>query len=201
MSFSVPRDDLACLIDSGLDSEGRCRDRGRIVVGDQLVLVRVERGSHFKYSGKTPFVKVPYSISASKSRRETSGRSRGFKFALISGLAAYLTNSPRVICPERKGVHRTKYMATVGAFISGSDDIRRSASLRRMDVVRMKALLGSDVRYRFPRLWATKGETLSEFARLTETEAWKDAKSCCATVGGVPSPVRGGTAVCARHVC
>ena len=173
LDFSVPRD--ACLpYSSGLDSLAVAEIEANRL-GDQLVLVRVERGSHFKYSGKTPFVKVPYSISASKSRRETSGRSRGFKFALISGLAAYLTNSPRVICPESGQGVLGPVLATVGH--SYQDYRSHPLFTRRMESF-LKALLGSDVRYRFPRLWATKGETLSEFARLTETEAWKDAKSC-----------------------
>ncbi len=173
LEFSVPRG--ACLpYSAGLDSlavSGIERNR----LGEQLVLVRVERGSHFKYSEKTPFIKVPYSLSANKLRRETSGRSRGFKFALISGLAAYLTNSPRVICPESGQGVLGPVLATVGH--SYQDYRSHPLFTRRMESF-LKALLGSDVRYRFPRLWATKGETLSEYARLAETEAWKDAKSC-----------------------
>jgi hypothetical protein len=32
--------------------------------------------------------------------REVSGRSRGFKFALISGIAAYLANADEIVIPE-----------------------------------------------------------------------------------------------------
>ena len=48
-----------------------------------------------------PFTTVPYKIAAGDFNfPETSGRSRGFKFALLSGIAAYLANVRRVIVPE-----------------------------------------------------------------------------------------------------
>ena len=173
LKFTVPRD--ACLpYSSGLDSLAVAGIEGNRL-GDQLVLIRVQRGSHFEYSGKTPFVKVPYSISASNSRRETSGRSRGFKFALISGLAAYLTNAPHVLCPESGQGVLGPVLATVGH--AYPDYRSHPLFMRRMEAF-LNALLGLDVRYTFPRLWATKGETLAEFVRLTGTEAWKDTKSC-----------------------
>ena len=40
---------------------------------------------------------VPYSVTASG---ETSARSRGFKFALISGIAAYLAEADQIVLPE-----------------------------------------------------------------------------------------------------
>ena len=173
LDFSVPRN--ACMpYSSGLDSlavSGIERNR----LGERLVLVRVQRGSRFDYSGKTPFVRVPYSIAASKSRREASGRSRGFKFALISGLAAYLTNAPRVICPESGQGVLGPVLATVG---HAYQDYRSHPLFTQRMELFLKALLGLDVRYSFPRLWTTKGETLAEFVRLPGSESWRDTKSC-----------------------
>jgi len=41
-----------------------------------------------------------------------------------------------------------------------------------------KALLGEDIRFLFPRLWNTKGETLAAFAKITDERAHVDARSC-----------------------
>jgi hypothetical protein len=55
----------------------------------------------------------------------------------------------------------------------------------------VKALLGYRVRYQFPRLWKTKGETLREFIDNcgSETASWAPTRSCWqqsrhASVGG-----------------
>ena len=173
LEFSLPRQ--ACLpYSSGLDSLAVAGiERNRL--GKQLVLVRVQRGSHFQYSGKAPFVKVPYSISSNKNRRETSGRSRGFKFALISGLAAYLTEAPVVICPESGQGVLGPVLATVGH--AYPDYRSHPLFMHRMELF-LKALLGLEVRYTFPRLWTTKGETLAKFVHVAGGKRWSHTKSC-----------------------
>ena len=173
LEFSLPRN--ACLpYSSGLDSLAVAGiERNRL--DEQLVLVRVQKGSHFNHSDKTPFVKVPYSISSSKNRRETSGRSRGFKFALISGLAAHLTNAPNVICPESGQGVFGPVLATVG---HAYQDYRSHPLFTRRMELFLEALLGLDVRYRFPRRSTTKGETLAEYVGLNGTEKWKETRSC-----------------------
>jgi hypothetical protein len=42
----------------------------------------------------------------------------------------------------------------------------------------IEALLGKRVRYVFPRIWNTKGETLREFASLTGESDWESTRSC-----------------------
>ena len=145
-------------------------------LGEQLVLVRVQRGGRFGHSGKVPFVKVPYSISYRKRRRkESSGRSRGFKFFLISGLAAYLTNAPRVICPESGQGILGPALLSVG---QPHPDYRNHPLFARRMKAFLKALLRFEVQYDFPRLWFTKGETIADFMDLTEGDGWKDTRSC-----------------------
>ena len=69
-------------------------------------LIRVRLGSrsfngHRTGDGYVPFAAVPYRVSyGKKGFLETSVRSRGFKFALLSGIAAYLSQSRLVIVPE-----------------------------------------------------------------------------------------------------
>jgi hypothetical protein len=41
----------------------------------------------------------------------------------------------------------------------------------------LKALLGHDVRFAFPRIWNTKGETLREFASKSSSD-WQSTRSC-----------------------
>ena len=90
----------ACMpYSSGLDSLAVAHlERRRL--GDRLLLVRVGEGATFTQRARTPFVGVPYSISYGKRRKEPSGRTRGFKFSLVSGLAAYLADAPKVLLPE-----------------------------------------------------------------------------------------------------
>jgi hypothetical protein len=41
-----------------------------------------------------------------------------------------------------------------------------------------KALFGAEIRFSFPRLWFTKGETLAAFSKATSKHAHIDARSC-----------------------
>lgn len=142
---------------------------------ERLILVRVQRGAQFKCSTQASFATVPYWLSYKEKPRDAGGRSRGFKFALISGLAAYLTKASSVIFPESgQGV-----FGPVLAVTGHSYPDYRSHPLftLRMESF-LKALLGSDIRYGFPRKWSTKGETLGEFFLITENNGWRDTKSC-----------------------
>jgi len=50
---------------------------------------------------QTPFAFVPYRVRyGARGSVETSARSRGFKFALLSGVAAYLSQAQQVVVPE-----------------------------------------------------------------------------------------------------
>jgi hypothetical protein len=42
----------------------------------------------------------------------------------------------------------------------------------------LATLFGHKVRFEFPRLWFTKGETLSEYLRSHGTEEWSKTRSC-----------------------
>ena len=69
-------------------------------------LIRVRLGSRsldrqVRKSDRIPFAAVPYRVRYGEKRSvETSARSRGFKFALLSGIAAYLSEAARVFVPE-----------------------------------------------------------------------------------------------------
>jgi hypothetical protein len=73
-------------------------------LGDTLVRVRLgskEFDEQARSGTRQPFTAVPYKVQeGGRPFAETTARSRGFKFALISGLAAYLAKAAEVIVPE-----------------------------------------------------------------------------------------------------
>jgi 7-cyano-7-deazaguanine synthase in queuosine biosynthesis len=125
-----------------------------------------------------PFTSVPYKVCAGeKGHVESSARSRGFKFAVISGLAAYLANADRIIVPESGQGALGPSLVPVG---QAYPDYRSHPSFARRMERFLKAWLGYQVRYEFPCLWQTKGETLARF--LNECNdgamAWAETRSC-----------------------
>ncbi len=52
-------------------------------------------------NGAVPFASVPYKVSyAPRRAAESSSRSRGFRFLLLSGMAAYLAQTTKIVLPE-----------------------------------------------------------------------------------------------------
>ena len=143
-------------------------------LGDTLVRIRLGTKD---YDGKHPFTSIPYDLNPPSGRFvESSARSRGFKFGLISGLAAYLAKADQIIVPESGQGALGPSLVTVG---QAHEDYRNHPLFTvRMERF-LEALLGHRVRYQFPRLWHTKGETLREFVETCEDgETWKKAWSC-----------------------
>ncbi len=178
--FSLPANVKAVIpFSDGLDS---CAVAGIMArsLGDTLVRVRI--GTK-QYDGRAasghrlPFTSIPYRLRASdKAFVESSARSRGFKFALISGLAAYLAKAGTVILPESGQGALGPALVTVG---QGYEDYRShplfTGAMQRF----LNALLGHNVRYTFPRLWHTKAETLREFVETCEDRSsWSKTWSC-----------------------
>ena len=103
-SLNLPAEvDAVIPFSNGLDSCAVAGIMGRCL-GDRLVRVRLgskrRDGRELTRKG-IPFTAVPYEVKkGARSFVESSARSRGFKFALISGLAAFLANAKEVIVPE-----------------------------------------------------------------------------------------------------
>lgn len=149
-------------------------------LGDKLIRVRL--GS--KASGgpslprqRYPFTSVPYRVRAGAQEFvESSARSRGFKFALISGLAAYLAKAGRIIVSESGQGSLGPALVTVG---QAYEDYRSHPLFTERMERFLAALLGHQVRFEFPRLWYTKGETLSKFVNeCGGASSWSDTRSC-----------------------
>src|SRR5690606_21073258 len=102
-NLSLPVETQAVLAYSdGLDSRAVAGIQSQFL-GNKLVRVRVGSKSWDRAQeryAREPFAKVPYEVSCTMANRESSARSRGFKFALISSIAAYLADAGEVIVPE-----------------------------------------------------------------------------------------------------
>jgi len=149
--------------------------------GQTLIRIRVGSEKRDKIAGvkdgRRPFTSIPYDVSArGRVLRETSARSRGFKFAMVSAIAAYLARVSEIIVPESGQGALGPALLPVG---HAYEDYRNHPLfMRRMEKL-ISALFGHSVQYLFPRLWYTKGETLRAFVtECDEGEVWARTWSC-----------------------
>lgn len=151
-----------------------------IRLGSSIIRVRLGSKKHDqprKDGRLQPFANIPYKVKSSeRSFGESSNRSRGFKFSMISGIAAYLSNVDTIIVPESgQGALGPPLIPVVQAY----PDYRNHPRFTERMTDFLAALLNHHVSYTFPRLWFTKGETLKAFVtESNEREDWNDTISC-----------------------
>ena len=176
LNLKVPTEAVIAYSD-GMDSLAVAGILGEML-GEKLVRVRVGAKSSNKpshHNGFQPFTNVPYKVSSHIPKKESSFRSRGFKFTLISAIAAYITDAEKIIVPESgQGVF--------GPVLVDSGHTYKDYRNHPLFTMRMQrfieALLGKQVRYIFPRIWNTKGETLKKFISLSSKDDWQFTRSC-----------------------
>jgi hypothetical protein len=180
LPFPRPTDAVIAYSD-GMDSRAVAGLVGSDM-GEKLVRVRVGSKAAPKpatHGKMEPFARVPYGFKNPRGKGrgngETSARSRDFKFALISGLAAYLADAKEILIPESGQGAIGPALVTAGHVYP--DYRNHPLFTLRMERV-LAALLGKPVRFVFPRLWNTKGETLRAFSALPSGDSWRDTKSC-----------------------
>ncbi len=141
-----------------------------------LVLVRLGAKKKGRPQRGQPFTALPYRFSRRIHNAETSARNRGFKFSLVSGLAAYICSANECIVPESGQGALGPVLAPVGQ--TYPDYRNHPAFLERMSVF-LETLLGVRIVYSFPRLWNTKAETLAGYISLgPESADWQGTISC-----------------------
>ena len=134
-------------------------------------------GGRTRTSPPRAFASMPWRVSYGKSGSvETSARSRGFRFALLSGIAAFLCKSRTIVLPESGQGALGPSLAPVGQAYA---DVRNhplfTAKMERL----LWSLFGHEVHYEYPNLWRTKGQTLSAFLELRPDDAdWMGTRSC-----------------------
>jgi 7-cyano-7-deazaguanine synthase in queuosine biosynthesis len=173
--------DVAAVIpfSDGLDSRCVSGLLGR-EMGDRLIRVRLgKKASDGKALQRMsqPFTSVPYHVRASEKQFvESTARSRGFKFALISGLAAYLTKAGKVIVSESGQGALGPALVTVG---QGYEDYRSHPQFTNRMEKFLDVLLHHKVGFSFTQLWLTKAETLKKFVTECNGDAsWVNTWSC-----------------------
>jgi 7-cyano-7-deazaguanine synthase in queuosine biosynthesis len=163
---------------NGLDSRAVAGLLAR-EMGDTLVRIRLGSilpDGQALSRERQAFTAVPYKVKAAKeARRESTARSRGFKFALISGIAAYLANAGRIIVPESGQGALGPTLVTVG---QSYDDYRSHPLFTGRMENFLHALFGHRVQYTFPQIWRTKGETLQQFVAECGDQSWSSTWSC-----------------------
>jgi 7-cyano-7-deazaguanine synthase in queuosine biosynthesis len=148
-------------------------------MGDKLVRIRlgakVQEGERLS-NQREAFTSVPYKVKAGERRTESTARSRGFKFALISSLAAFLSGARHVVVPESGQGALGPALVPVG---QAYEDFRSHPLFTKRMEKFVKALLDYDVRFVFPRLWHTKAETLKAFVDACDPQSsWAGTWSC-----------------------
>lgn len=174
-SLELPVDVQAVIpFSNGLDSRAVAGLLER-TLGPRLVRVRLSARLQDKEGLKrrTPFTRVPYKVKGDFA--ESSARSRGFKFAIISGIAAYLAGADEIIVPESGQGALGPSLVTVG---QSYEDYRSHPTFTRRMERLFNALFGTNVRFCFPQLWQTKGETLRRFIEECGDPSWAATRSC-----------------------
>lgn len=178
--LSIPAGvDAVIPFSNGLDSRAVAGLMAR-ELGDKLVRIRL--GSKLQdrealSRRKEAFTSVPYHVvSGRRPFVESTARSRGFKFALISALAAYLSGANQIILPESGQGALGPALVTVG---QAYEDYRSHPLFTTRMENFLETILGRRVQFTFPRLWFTKAETLREFVNeCQDSSSWSVTWSC-----------------------
>jgi hypothetical protein len=125
---------------------------------------------------KRRFTTVPFEVKLGKRERvESSARSRGFKFAVLTGIAAQLALVDRIVVTESG-------QGAIGPIIASSGqaypDYRVHPAFTRRIEKLFEVLTGKRPTYEYPRIWYTKGETLDAANSLLSPPTWHDTRSC-----------------------
>lgn len=155
--FPNQRKEFAIAYSEGLDSlsvSGLYNDN------DIAVRVRVSKYKQRLRKDESPFDRLPFHVNVGKKSYEDSARSRSFKFAAVTAIAAQLSNVSRIIVPESgQGALGPVLLPLLNIY----PDYRNHPTFFRKMERFIKALLGWDVAYEQPRLWHTKGQTIAAF--------------------------------------
>lgn len=164
----------------GLDSKAVTGILSKTRPTDTMVRVRVgaSRIKKPKIGERAkPFENVPFRVGRiMNGNGESSGRSRGFKFAVLSGLAAHLVGAKSVIVPESGQGAIGPTLANVG---QSYFDRRSHPKFTKMVSSFLEALLDDKITFEHPVIFSTKGQTLGQFRRLfPEQDIWANTRSC-----------------------
>jgi hypothetical protein len=108
---------------------------------------------------------------------------------VISGIAGYLANAPRIVIPSGQGALGPA-LVTVG---QAYEDYRSHSAVHASHGDVLAALFGHRVEFTFPQIWGTKGETLNEYVEASRDQAWSSTRSCWRRTGRSASTAKRGS--------
>ena len=150
------RKQFAIAYSEGLDS--RCVS-GIYDEGNIAVRVRVSEKRDRIKKGERPFDLIPFEVKL-KLSPESTVRSRGFKFAAITAIAGHISEVSKIIVPESgQGALGPVLLPLHNIYA----DYRNYPTFFRKMERFVKDLLGYTVAFEQPRLWYTKGQTITAF--------------------------------------
>ena len=166
---------------NGLDSLAVARllemEYGQDLLRVRLGSVSKELHRNGEKRKRIPFTSVPYEVTCEKgSPVESTGRSRGFTFSLLGGIAAHLSKATVVALPESGQGAIGPSLVPIG---QEYEDYRSHPSFTHRMERLVSAIFGRNVSFVHPRLWYTKAETLMEAERSSASDVqWTEARSC-----------------------
>jgi hypothetical protein len=143
---------------------------------DEALCIRVANGRQRRKSGDNYFTQIPFSVKGFRSD-ESSFRSRGFQFAIVTAIAAQLSGVTRIIVPESgQGALGPVLLPMQNIYV----DYRNHPTFFRKMERFIKVVQDHRARFEQPRLWSTKGQTLRAFIDLPgkKSEDLTGTRSC-----------------------
>lgn len=145
----------------------------------EALCIRVVGTKQRRLDGDSYFTQIPFRVKGFRGK-ESSFRSRGFQFAAIATIASHLSNITRIVVPESgQGALGPVLVPLYNIYT----DYRNFPTFFRKMERFTRALLGPNIRFEQPRLWSTKGETLTAFLGLPgkKKEHLVQTRSCWQT--------------------
>lgn len=164
---------FAIAYSEGLDSRAVASLSGS--PGDALC-VRVANTPQRRRQGDGIFSQFPFKVQGHRCQ-ESSFRSRGFQFAMITAIAAHLTDIRRIVVPESgQGALGPAILPLHELYA----DYRNHPTFFRHIERLVSAVMDYSLDFDQPRLWSTKGQTLREFLEIPGKSAGDltDTHSC-----------------------
>lgn len=160
LDFAKPKT-FAIAYSEGLDSRAVAELSGS---REHALCVRVANSRQRRRKGDNFFNQIPFKVHGHGSQ-ESSFRSRGFQFAMITAIASHLTGITRIVVPESgQGALGPALLPLYEVY---ADYRNHPAFFRHMERF-IAAALDYGLDFTQPRLWSTKGETLREFLELPD---------------------------------
>lgn len=129
----------------------------------EALCIRVAGNRQRRTNGDSYFTQIPFTVKGYRGN-ESSFRSRGFQFAGVTAIAAQLSSVSRIVVPESgQGALGPVLLPLHNIY----PDYRNYPTFFRKMEHFINALLGHRLQFEQPRLWSTKGQTLSAFLGLS----------------------------------